>query len=93
VDPRTHQARISEGFFTQGSALSLGRQGEVRRNEPDQIERTVTFWEGRTRKEYSREDAREMLANISGFFDVLAEWDLKGSEEEQTRSKVQEESR
>ena len=71
--------------------MSLGRHDEVRRNEPDPIERTVTFWEGRTRKEYSREDAREMLANISGFFDVLAEWDLKRSEENQTRRKLQDE--
>ena len=43
----------------------------------DIIEHTLNFWGKRTGKDLSREDAREMVANVSGFFQVLAEWDRK----------------
>jgi hypothetical protein len=49
----------------------------------DPIERTVALWESRTHKKCSREDAREMLANVAGFFGVLAEWDRRASQEQQ----------
>ena len=45
-------------------------------------DRTVQFWAERTGEEYSREDARQMVANIAGFFSVLAEWDRQHQEEE-----------
>ena len=38
------------------------------------IEQTTVFWSERTRTEISPEDAREMVANVSGFFQVLGEW-------------------
>ena len=37
----------------------------------------MAFWGERTGKSFSREEAREMVANVSGFFQVLAEWDRK----------------
>lgn len=43
----------------------------------DIIEQTLDFWGKRTEKDLSREDAREMVANVAGFFQVLAEWDRK----------------
>ena len=48
------------------------------KNEPsDIIEHTLTFWGKRRGEDLSREDAREMVANVAGFFQVLAEWDRK----------------
>jgi len=54
----------------------------VKRHQPDIVNRTVTFWSERTEQTFSREDARQMLVNVTGFFAVLAEWNRKGREEE-----------
>jgi hypothetical protein len=50
---------------------------EVKKEHPDILEKTMAFWAERTGKSFSREEAREMVANVSGFFQVLAEWDRK----------------
>ena len=47
----------------------------------DIIEHTLAFWSERMGEEYSQEDAREMVANVSGFFQVLAEWERRAKEE------------
>lgn len=39
------------------------------------IQATMDFWSQKTGRQISEEDAREMNANISGFFAVLREWD------------------
>jgi len=49
----------------------------VKNDASDIIEQTLDFWGKRTGKDLSREDAREMVANVAGFFQVLAEWDRK----------------
>ena len=49
----------------------------MKNDASDIIEQTLNFWEKRTGKDLSREDAREMVVNVSGFFQVLAEWDRK----------------
>jgi len=36
--------------------------------------RTRQFWQSRTTRPLSQEDAREMAANIAGFFQVLHAW-------------------
>ena len=51
--------------------------GKVKKEHPDILEKTMAFWSERTGKSFSREEAREMVANVSGFFQVLAEWDRK----------------
>jgi hypothetical protein len=38
------------------------------------IDRTVAVWRPRHRRDLSREDAREIAANVTGFFAILAEW-------------------
>jgi hypothetical protein len=52
----------------------------------DFIEETRAFWSKRTGRTFSREDAREMIANISGFFRILNEWDRKARMEEAAES-------
>jgi hypothetical protein len=38
------------------------------------IERTLTLWKPRLRRDLSREDARQIAENVIGFFNILAEW-------------------
>jgi len=40
----------------------------------DLIQRTRQLWQPRLARDLSREDARQITANITGFFSVLAEW-------------------
>jgi hypothetical protein len=44
------------------------------------IERTLEIWQPRTSRKLTREDGRQMVENISGFFDVLGEWEAKERE-------------
>ncbi len=39
------------------------------------IQETADFWTRKSGRRVSDEDAREMHANLSGFFAVLLEWD------------------
>ena len=38
------------------------------------IERTREVWQPRLGRDLSPEDARQIVANVTGFFSVLAEW-------------------
>jgi len=38
------------------------------------INRTREFWQSRSAGTISREDARQIIQNISGFFEILANW-------------------
>ena len=40
----------------------------------DLTRRTRQVWQRRLGRDLSREDARQIAANVSGFFSVLAEW-------------------
>jgi hypothetical protein len=42
----------------------------------DYLDATREFWQTRTDRPLSREDAREMAHNLLGFFSVLREWTL-----------------
>ncbi|MEN6640953.1 MAG: hypothetical protein ABFE08_00770 [Armatimonadia bacterium] len=42
---------------------------------PDVVEQTRRFWEERTGKHVSEEDAREAIRNMSAFCDLLASWE------------------
>lgn len=46
-------------------------------SHPDMIRETIGFGEGYFGRPVSPEDAREMVANITGFFTLLDEWDHK----------------
>lgn len=43
--------------------------------QDDFIEETRAFWQSRTDRVLTREDAREIIENMTGFFRVLLEWD------------------
>jgi len=38
------------------------------------IDRTIALWQPRLRRDLSREDARQIAENVTGFFAILAEW-------------------
>jgi hypothetical protein len=43
----------------------------------DFIEQTIAIWQKRTDRKLTREDGREIIENISGFFSILQEWEQK----------------
>lgn len=45
--------------------------------DPAFLDKTIAFWQPRTARTLTREDARQMIENATGFFRVLAEWDAK----------------
>ena len=40
----------------------------------DQIERTREVWQPRIERDLSRGEAKQIAANVAGFFSILAEW-------------------
>ena len=38
------------------------------------IERTTALWQPRLGRELTREDARQIVENVTGFFSILHEW-------------------
>jgi hypothetical protein len=38
------------------------------------LDKTLTVWQPRSRRNLSREDAREIAENVTGFFSILHEW-------------------
>jgi hypothetical protein len=43
----------------------------------DLIDQTIAIWQKRTERKLTREDGREIIENISGFFSILQEWDRR----------------
>jgi hypothetical protein len=43
------------------------------------IDRTREVWKPRLGRELSREDARQIVENVTGFFGILIEWSRAGS--------------
>ena len=41
------------------------------------IERTLETWQQRAERRLTEEDAREIIANMSGFLLILVEWDAR----------------
>ena len=44
---------------------------------PDLLDHTLAVFQPRTSRKLSREDAREIVENLTGFFRVLKDWDKK----------------
>jgi hypothetical protein len=43
----------------------------------DFIDQTIAIWQKRTERKLTREDGREIIENISGFFSILQEWEQR----------------
>jgi hypothetical protein len=38
------------------------------------IDQTIALWQSRLQRDLSREDARQIVENVTGFFNILTEW-------------------
>ena len=45
------------------------------------IDRTIETWQPRLDRDLSREDARQIVENVTSFFSILAEWSRAESRE------------
>ncbi len=43
----------------------------------DFIDQTIGIWQKRTERKLTREDGREIIENITGFFTILQDWERK----------------
>jgi len=46
------------------------------------IKKTIKMWQPYSKEPLTREDAREIIQNVTGFFDILARWDREQKERE-----------
>jgi hypothetical protein len=53
----------------------------MKHQQPDIVDHTIAFWSARAKQPFSREDARQMVVNVVGFFEVLAEWERQAGQE------------
>ena len=56
----------------------------MQKQTQDMLNHTIALWSERIGQDCSQEDAREMVANVSGFFTVLAEWERRAKAETNT---------
>ena len=49
----------------------------VSRHSDEFLDETIKFWQPRMQRDLSREDARQITENLSGFFRLLLEWDAQ----------------
>ena len=40
------------------------------------LEQTLETWQGRASRTLTREDAREIVENVTGFFELLLAWEV-----------------
>jgi hypothetical protein len=54
-----------------------GREVFVKRSRAandNLIDQTIALWQSRFQRDLSREDARQIVENVTGFFNILTEW-------------------
>ena len=61
---------------TGGADASAGLISTNRMSEPKEqfLEQTRRFWQKRTDRPLSLEDSRQIVENVTGLFEVLAQW-------------------
>lgn len=47
--------------------------------KPNAIQLTKDFWCGRTGSDVTADDAREIIENVTGYFQILHEWQRKAA--------------
>ena len=52
------------------------------------IDSTMRLWQQRMRRDISREDARQIIEQVTGFFDVLKEWERDSSAANDNRATI-----
>ena len=66
--------------------LALVTESQAEREAEGQLlDQTLQVWQPRAARELTREDARQIIANFTGFFQVLSEWkaaELRGEQKD-----------
>ena len=72
--PQHNRSGDTNATATRCDELSAGTPD----SEPgDFIDQTIAVWQRRTERKLTREDGREIIENITGFFTILQEWERK----------------
>lgn len=58
-----------------GSPAETALSSRKRKVNDAVLEQTIRLFESRTGRSMSKEDARQIVENVSGFFRILSEWD------------------
>jgi hypothetical protein len=65
-----------ESVSSNGTASRLSESGGCATTEgASSIDEALAIWQGRSSRQLSREDGREIIENMTGFFRALQEWD------------------
>jgi hypothetical protein len=56
----------------------------VGKNDDEHLNKTLAAWQPRASRELTREDARQIVENVTGFFKTLLEWDATLNDEATT---------
>ena len=67
--PEQQPSAVLTGPWAGPDAPVLAREGL--------IEETVALWQPRCRRHVSQEEARQMIENVAGFFNLLARWEAE----------------
>jgi hypothetical protein len=71
ADSPDQTASASDTRKTTGSYLPADAPP---REQGDFIDHTIAVWQKHTERKLTREDGREIIENVSGFFSILQEW-------------------
>lgn len=76
--------RRNRGGRTNGHAETVSVSPSRRAVDEAFLDRTIELFQARTDQSLTREDAREMIESVTGFFRILGEWNR--AEQELRRS-------
>ncbi|WP_136660605.1 hypothetical protein [Nitratireductor sp. XY-223] len=66
--------RRNRGARANGHAEAVSVPPSHRAIDESFLDRTIEIFQTRTDRPLTREDAREMIENVTGFFRILGEW-------------------
>jgi hypothetical protein len=75
TDKRRHQKRRSRRKGATAAARCPRQPWTPVSSNSPFIDETLAYWQPRSRRALTREDARQIIENVSGFFSILLEWD------------------
>ena len=83
VNPSSQGGRGAEDHGTASDTVDKNKNSKL-------IRETLEFWQPRTSRKLTEEDARQIIQNTVGFFRVLHEWDLADKAEERRKKSPEE---
>ena len=84
--PDIHAHRYPPPGSENAAQLGTARRADDARTERERfLDETISFWEPRAGRPLTRENAREIVENVTRFFLLLAELDRRQRESERSR--------